>query len=132
MLINIRSDRPQILAKKYQFSARLLGFMCERPLGQAQNTMESENESEYQAPNISQKPAAKSLLNSESVDADVEQCIHEKKLPVQSVQPQIVDALSYYSLMDKVWHWTSLDWGRQCRIYLYILRIHLRSHQTFA
>jgi hypothetical protein len=33
------------------------------------------------------------------------------------VQLEMVRDLSHYHIVDDVWHWSSVDWGRRCELY---------------
>lgn len=34
---------------------------------------------------------------------------------MHSAQLEIVQDLSHYQLVDDVWHWSTVDWGRRCK-----------------
>ncbi|ORY13687.1 hypothetical protein BCR34DRAFT_480677 [Clohesyomyces aquaticus] len=112
-----QKDTLHTLAKHYDFSPRLLGLMCSDPIPQKPKSLQSKKSSSTlrsRRSNRSQKSQKSQTSPSSSKDAslDSEESVGMTSM-MQSTQLELVRDLSHYHIVDEVWHWSSVDWGRR-------------------
>ncbi|KAF2264577.1 hypothetical protein CC78DRAFT_516793 [Lojkania enalia] len=108
------------LAKHYDFSPRLLGLMCSDPVppkpAKSLRTKKSSATLHSRRSNKSRKSqrSKNSSHDAPSKDTilDSEESIGMTEM-MQSTQLELVRDLSHYTIVDEVWHWSSVDWGRR-------------------
>ncbi|KAK3203703.1 hypothetical protein GRF29_106g386842 [Pseudopithomyces chartarum] len=111
----MQKDVLHVLAKHYDFSPRLLGMMCSEPLAprssslrkkQSENTLGSGGSARSRKSQRSRRSA-----ENEKEDFDSEESIGMTEM-MHSTQLDMVRDLSHYHIVDEVWHWSTVDWGR--------------------
>ena len=115
----MQKDVLHVLAKHYDFSPRLLGMMCSEPLAprssslkkkQSENTLGSGGSARSRKSQRSRRSAGEN----EKEDFDSEESIGMTEM-MHSTQLDMVRDLSHYHIVDEVWHWSTVDWGRHCK-----------------
>ncbi|KAF2463191.1 uncharacterized protein BDR25DRAFT_307938 [Lindgomyces ingoldianus] len=106
-----QKDTLHTLAKHYDFSPRLLGFMCSDPVPPKPKSLQSKKSSSTLRSRGSNK-SQKSQGSSKQTSLDSEESIGMTEM-MQSTQLELVRDMSHYRMVDEVWHWSSLDWGRR-------------------
>jgi hypothetical protein len=143
-----QKDLLATLAKHYDFTPRLLGFMQSAPLKQPRSLYSSTKTSLVssllrrstpkqttpESPPESQKPlAVDSPMNSSPPNSILDPGLSSRELigmvtsDGASAMSDIADNLNPYFLANEIWHYSSVDWGRKCKSCL-VTRHHLRSH----
>lgn len=114
-----QKDILHALAKHYDFSPRLLGLMCSDPVpprSKHLNTRKSTSTMRSRKSHKSQK-SQKSHKSRKSVkdgSFDSEESIGMTDM-MHSTQLEMTRDLSHYHIVNDVWHWSSVDWGRRCK-----------------
>ncbi|KAF2657488.1 hypothetical protein K491DRAFT_626337 [Lophiostoma macrostomum CBS 122681] len=109
-----QKDTLHALAKYYDFSPRLLGLMCSDPVPPKPKPLQAKQSSAT----LRSRRSAKSHKSQEShgsskqTSLDSEESIGMTDL-MQSTQLEMVRDLSHYHIVNDVWHWSSVDWGRR-------------------
>lgn len=115
-----QKDTLHALAKHYDFSPRLLGLMCSDPIPPRPKPLETPKSTlsfRSRRSQRSSKRHATSEKSSKEASLDSEESIGMTEM-MQSTQMDLVRDLSHYRIVNEVWHWSSVDWGRRCRQYL--------------
>ncbi|KAF2667478.1 hypothetical protein BT63DRAFT_480436 [Microthyrium microscopicum] len=106
------------LAKYYDFSPRLLGFMCSNPIKPAKSIRSSKT-------SIKSSPIGTSIRNvlSKSRRTSPESSTMESSVDVEdnirmedfglSNEPDMNRVLNQYALASDLWHYSTMDWGRR-------------------
>jgi len=113
----LQKDTLHVLAQHYDFSPRLLGMMCsdppprESPLHTKQSsaTLGSSKSRKSQRSKRSQRSSEKP----KEASLDSEESIGMTDM-MHSTQLDMVRDLSHYHIVNEVWHWSTVDWGRRC------------------
>jgi hypothetical protein len=106
------------IAKHYDFSPRLLALMASDPLPPSSKPLKSSKSSSSLWSRKSywrggsQKSASAKGSKEERLES--EESIGMTEM-MQSTQMDLVRDMSHYHIVDEVWHWSSVDWGRRCR-----------------
>lgn len=121
----IQRETLHILAKHYDFSPRLLGLMCSEPVP-PKPTSASRANSQRSAATFFSRRSQRSHKTTESqkskrsgggskkkTSLDSEESIGMTEM-MHSTQLEVVRDLSHYHIVNDVWHWSSVDWGRRC------------------
>ncbi|EON61382.1 hypothetical protein W97_00596 [Coniosporium apollinis CBS 100218] len=105
-----QKDIIQTLAKHYDFSPRLLGIMCSTPLKPYPRSSEtSKNSSSIFR--FSHHAGPRKTMS--GLFRDPEDHVLEKS-DVSSIPPwDLLRGIDHYRLVNEVWHWSSVDWGRR-------------------
>ena len=120
-----QKDTLHALAKHYDFSPRLLGLMCSDPIPpkvkdlqskQSSTTLRSRRSLRSQKSHKS-RGSHKSNKSSKDDSLDSEESIGMTDM-MHSTQLEMVRDLSHYHIVNDVWHWSSVDWGRRCEFNL--------------
>lgn len=113
-----QKDTLHALAKHYDFSPRLLGLMCSDPIPPKQSSLRMKDSSATLGSRKSQKSYRSRQSGrshkSKANHLDSEESIGMTEL-MHSTQLEMVRDLSHYHIVDEVWHWSTVDWGRRCR-----------------
>ena len=96
--------------------------MLEKPLESAQMARSSKFASVPQSSEHCQESTFKNFWRRNFATQDLplnkshdpERYASERKLPNEVLQSRSTDSDTHYSLVDRVWHWTSFDWNRKC------------------
>ncbi|KAF2019019.1 hypothetical protein BU24DRAFT_385819 [Aaosphaeria arxii CBS 175.79] len=102
------------LAKHYDFSPRLLGTMCSDPIPPKPKFLHSKKSSatlrSRRSTKSSKSKSSHRSSNEESLDS--EESIGMTEM-MHSTQLEMVRDLGHYQIVNDVWHWSSVDWGRR-------------------
>jgi hypothetical protein len=109
-----QKDTLHALAKHYDFSPRMLGLMCSNPLPPKQDGLQTKKSSTTLGSRKSQRSYwSRNSQKSKEESLDSEQSIGMTDM-MHSTQLEMVRDLSHYHIVDEVWHWSTVDWGRRC------------------
>jgi hypothetical protein len=121
-----QKDTIAAVAKQYDFTPRLLGFMCSPPVKTSRSNQSSETSSRT---SIFHRPRHTGTGNGESYlrsglkrsppssrmqDSSSEDTIGLYSLGASSSPSGFQEALNPYSMANEIWHYSSVDWGRRC------------------
>lgn len=119
-----QKDLIRVLAGQFDFTPRLLATMCSDPVSPQREPLRKKKSSSTLRSRLSYKSNKSGSTKSASIrerarqanDAslDSEESIGLSEL-MQSTQLEMVQDLSHYQLVDDVWHWSTVDWGRRCK-----------------
>ncbi|KAI7469508.1 hypothetical protein KC357_g6439 [Hortaea werneckii] len=96
----------ELLAKRYDFSPRQLGLMCSDPLPPRRSPHSSQTES------AQSKHFWRRRLKSTSLDSDIEKNLDELSEHSSISSYDSAAKGNLYRIVDDVWHYTSVDFGR--------------------
>ncbi|KAF2804754.1 uncharacterized protein BDZ99DRAFT_525110 [Mytilinidion resinicola] len=99
------------LAKHYDFSPRLLALMCSDPIQPKSKPLSSRKSSSSLWSRKSHRRGG-SQKSSKQESLDSEESIGMSEM-MQSTQMDLVRDMSHYHIVNEVWHWSSVDWGRR-------------------
>jgi hypothetical protein len=110
----LQKDVLHTLAKHYDFSPRLLGMMCSEPLPRS-STLHTKNSTNTLSSARSRRSqrSKRSAASKETDTLESEESIGMTEM-MHSTQLDMVRDLSHYHIVDEVWHWSTVDWGRRC------------------
>jgi len=110
-----QKDTLHVLAKHYDFSPRLLGLMCSDPLPPKHDVLQTKKSSTT----LGSGKSHKSLRSRKSQKSKEESLDSEESIGMtdmmHSTQLEMFRDLSHYHIVDEVWHWSTVDWGRRCK-----------------
>ncbi|KAF2639817.1 hypothetical protein P280DRAFT_402517 [Massarina eburnea CBS 473.64] len=108
-----QKDTLHALAKHYDFSPRLLGMMRSDPLPSKEHQVRmKESSATVNSKNSHLSRLSRKSQRSKEGSLDSEESIGMTEL-MHSTQLEMVRDLSHYHIVDEVWHWSSVDWGRR-------------------
>jgi len=102
------------LARYYDFSPRLLALMCSNPVPPKANSLASPASSSTLKSRRTNK-SERSTKSSKRTTLDSEEESIGMTSMMESAQMEGVRDLGHYHVVDDVWHWSSVDWGRRCK-----------------
>jgi hypothetical protein len=110
-----QKDTLHALAKHCDFSPRLLGLMCSDPVPPKETRSRMKDSSTtFGSKKSQQSHASKKSQHRSKESVDFEESIGMTEL-MHSTQLEMVRDLSHYHIVDEVWHWSTVDWGRRCK-----------------
>lgn len=136
-----QKDLLTALAKHYDFTPRLLAFMCSTPLKHARFSSSSNSKSSstsfFHRSRHSDsatsglgagKTSPDSSILTPSTDAEEQFGMTDWK---DVSNPDFANNLNSYVLADEIWHYSSVDWGRRCKYFFSKMTIipELTSHR---
>jgi hypothetical protein len=103
-----QKDLLKVLGQHFDFTPRLLGMMRSDPSLPRSPSLRKKKSSSTLRSRFSGKSARakQSLASEESIG--MTELMH-------STQLEMVQDLSHYQLVNDVWHWSTVDWGRRCK-----------------
>jgi hypothetical protein len=115
-----QKDILRILGQHYDFSPRLLGLMCSDHVPPRSSPSTSNMEKSFSTLRSrishrskgSKSSSEKSKHKTPSMDS--EESIGMTEI-MHSTQLEVVRDLSHYQIVEDVWHWSTVDWGRRCK-----------------
>jgi hypothetical protein len=115
-----QKDTLQFLAEHFDFSPRLIGLMKSDPVPQKSSSLHSTKSSTtlHSRRSGRSKKSQKSQKSERSLEDDVidsEESIGMTDM-MHSTQLEMVRDLSHYQIVADVWHWSTVDWGRRCKL----------------
>ncbi|OCK82651.1 hypothetical protein K432DRAFT_433379 [Lepidopterella palustris CBS 459.81] len=105
-----QKDALHALARHYDFSPRLLDLMCSDPVQPKPKPLEASNSTSTLWSRKSHRQG--SQKSSKQASLDSEECVGLSDM-MHSTQMDLVHNLSHYHIVDEVWHWSTVDWGRR-------------------
>lgn len=114
-----QKDTLRLIGQHYDFSPRLLGMMCSDPvpprsaassMDRSVSTLRSRL-SHRSKHSKSSSETSKSDSNKDTIDS--EESVGMTEL-MHSTQLEMVRDLTHYQIVEDVWHWSTVDWGRRC------------------
>ena len=116
-----QKDTLRQIGQHYDFSPRLLGMMCSDPIpprSEAPNLEKSVSTLRSRASHRSRhskssSEKSKPVSNKDTIDS--EESIGMTEL-MHSAQLEMVRDLTHYQIVEDIWHWSTVDWGRRCKL----------------
>lgn len=110
-----QKDTLHVLAKHCDFSPRLLNLMCADPLpSKDDHSRMKESSNTFGSKESHRSRKSKKSQRSNDTNLDSEESIGMTDL-MHSTQLEMVREMSHYHIVDEVWHWSTVDWGRRCK-----------------
>ncbi|KZF26495.1 hypothetical protein L228DRAFT_279684 [Xylona heveae TC161] len=124
---NLQKDVVQAIALYYGFSPRLLGLMCSDPLKPMPMVIAERKRRFYHR--TSKDDTVRKTASSYVTDAEVGIQMTERKSAETSA---LRLDLNHYHLVDEVWHYSSVDWGRSymCLGFNSLYNVHIDLSNT--
>lgn len=115
-----QKDLLKVLGQYFDFTPRLLGMMRSDPCPPKTPSMRKRKSSSTLRSMLSHRSNKSGSTKQRAKEAnqatiDSEESIGMTEL-MHSTQLEIVQDLSHYQLVDDVWHWSTVDWGRRCKL----------------
>ncbi|KAL6708434.1 hypothetical protein ACN47E_002697 [Coniothyrium glycines] len=112
-----QKDLIHTLASHFDFTPRLLGMMCSNPIQPRPQSLRRKKSTSTLRSRLSHKSVKSDSTKLKATQAneassDSESSIGMSEL-MHSAQLEVVQDLSHYQLVDDVWHWSTVDWGRR-------------------
>jgi hypothetical protein len=110
-----QKDLIKVVGQHFDFTPRLLGIMRSDPCPPRMQSLRKGKSSSTLRSRFSGRsgPSAR-VKQANHSSHDSEESIGMTEL-MHSTQLEMVQDLSHYQLVDDVWHWSTVDWGRRCR-----------------
>ncbi|KAJ4323055.1 hypothetical protein N0V94_002079 [Neodidymelliopsis sp. IMI 364377] len=130
-----QKDTLRLIGQHYDFSPRLLGMMCSDPvpprlgsssLDKSVSTLRSRL-SHHSKHSKSSSKKSKSGSNKDTIGSEESVGMTEM---MHSTQLEMVRDLTHYQIVEDVWHWSTVDWGRRYLCLGYNTLHNVRSKQT--
>jgi hypothetical protein len=114
-----QKDLLKVLGQYFDFTPRLLGMMRSDPCPPKSPSMRKKKSSSTLRSMLSHRSSKSGSTQQRAKEAnqammDSEESIGMTEL-MHSAQLEMVQDLSHYQLVDDVWHWSTVDWGRRCK-----------------
>jgi hypothetical protein len=107
-----QKDLIRVIGQHFDFTPRLLGMMRSDPCPpKAQPLRKGKSSSTLRSKFSGASSRAK---HATQTSEDSESSIGMTEL-MHSTQLEMVQDLSHYQLVNDVWHWSTVDWGRRCK-----------------
>ncbi|OSS49562.1 hypothetical protein B5807_06240 [Epicoccum nigrum] len=130
-----QKDTLRTLGQHYDFSPRLLGMMCSDPIpprSEASSLEKSISTLRSRASHRSKhskSSSQKSKSGSNKNTIDSEESVGMTEL-MHSAQLEMVRDLTHYQIVEDIWHWSTVDWGRRYLCLGYNTLHNVRNKQT--
>ncbi|KAF2856212.1 hypothetical protein T440DRAFT_463549 [Plenodomus tracheiphilus IPT5] len=112
-----QKDLIRTLAGHFDFTPRLLGTMCSDPVPPRPASLHRKKSSSTLRSRLSHKSNHSDLIRARAKAANEASLDSESSIGMSdlmhSTQLEMVQDLSHYQLVDDVWHWSTVDWGRR-------------------
>lgn len=113
-----QKDLIKVLGQHFDFTPRLLGMMRSDPCPPKPQSLRKKKSTSTLMSRLSGKSNKSGSIKQRVKQAnqaslDSEESIGMTEL-MHSTQLEMVQDLSHYQLVDDVWHWSTVDWGRRC------------------
>lgn len=115
-----QKDLLKVLGQHFDFTPRLLGMMMSDPCPPRSQSASMRNKKSEST--LRSRFSGKSSRSHEArvkavhqTGRDSEESIGMTEL-MHSTQLEMVQDLSHYQLVNDVWHWSTVDWGRRCEL----------------
>ena len=119
----------EIIAKRYDLSPRLLGLMCSDPRNTRGNMPANESKGSSSFFAAAHQPL-RYLRHLQEQAIEMGEGWKSWDMPSME-EPATLPDMNHYQLVDEVWHYTSVDWGRKylCLGYNAIYNVHLKMSE---
>ncbi|CBX92672.1 hypothetical protein IAQ61_005956 [Plenodomus lingam] len=112
-----QKDLIRTLARHFDFTPRLLGTMCSDPVPPRPTSLHRKKSSSTLRSRLSNKSNQSGSIKARAREAneaslDFESSIGMSEM-MHSTQLEMVQDLTHYQLVNDVWHWSTVDWGRR-------------------
>ncbi|KAF1840962.1 uncharacterized protein K460DRAFT_321643 [Cucurbitaria berberidis CBS 394.84] len=112
-----QKDLIRTLARHFDFTPRLLGTMRSDPVPPRSQSLHKKKSSSTLRSRLSHKSNKSESIKARAREAnqaslDSEESIGMSEM-MHSTQLEMVRDLNHYQLVDDVWHWSTVDWGRR-------------------
>ncbi|KAF2199018.1 hypothetical protein GQ43DRAFT_377250 [Delitschia confertaspora ATCC 74209] len=111
-----QKDTLHALARNYDFSPRLLALMCSNPVPPKPKKdlrrRKSESTLKFSKTSNRSQRSSQGSGPKHGSRLDSEESVGMEEL-MESTQMELVRDTSHYHIVDEVWHWSSVDWGRR-------------------
>ncbi|CAO2650583.1 Nn.00g018750.m01.CDS01 [Neocucurbitaria sp. VM-36] len=129
-----QKDLIRTLASHFDFTPRLLGTMRSDPVPPRSESLRRKKSSSTLRSRLSQKSNKSDSIKARVRQAnqtalDSEESIGMTEM-MHSTQLEVVRDLNHYQLVDDVWHWSTVDWGRRFVCIGYNSLHNVRTKQT--
>jgi hypothetical protein len=104
-----QKDVIKVIGQHFDFTPRLLGMMRSDPSPPRTQSLQKKKSTSTLRSRFSGN-------SSRQTDRDSEESIGMTDL-MHSTQLEMVQDLSHYQLVNDVWHWSTVDWGRRCEYF---------------
>lgn len=108
----------RVLGQHFDFTPRLLGMMCSDPIPPRSQSLHKKKSSSTLRSRISHRSGRSGSSRSKAQEPpiDSEESIGMTEM-MHSTQLEMAQNLSHYQIVNDVWHWSTVDWGRRCKPY---------------
>ncbi|KAH8730972.1 hypothetical protein GQ44DRAFT_767543 [Phaeosphaeriaceae sp. PMI808] len=112
-----QKDLVDVLGQHFDFTPRLLGMMRSDPCPPRQPSLRKKKSSSTLRSRLSYKSSKSGSIKMRAKQAnqaslDSEESIGMTEL-MHSTQLELIQDLSHYQIVNDVWHWSTVDWGRR-------------------
>jgi hypothetical protein len=107
-----QKDLIKVVGQHFDFTPRLLGMMRSDPSPPKTQPLRKGKSSSTLRSRFS--GASSRVKHANQTSQDSESSIGMTEL-MHSTQLEMVQDLSHYQLVNDVWHWSTVDWGRRCK-----------------
>jgi hypothetical protein len=106
-----QKDLIKVIGQHFDFTPRLLGMMRSDPCPARREEVRKKKSSSTLRSRFSGQESKRS--EGSATGREEEESIGMTEL-MHSTQLEMVQDLSHYQLVNDVWHWSTVDWGRRC------------------
>lgn len=129
-----QKDLIRTLAGHFDFTPRLLGMMQSDPVPPRTESLRRKKSSSTLRSRLSHKSNKSDSMKARAREAneaslDSEESIGMSEM-MHSTQLDMIQDLGHYQLVDDVWHWSTVDWGRRFVCIGYNSLHNVRTKQT--
>ena len=114
-----QKDLIRTLARHFDFTPRLLGTMRSDPVPPRSDPLRRKKSSSTLRSRLSHKSNKSDSIKARVKEANQTSLCSEESIGMtemmHSTQLDMVRDLNHYQLVDDVWHWSTVDWGRRCK-----------------
>lgn len=113
-----QKDLLRVVGQHFDFTPRLLGMMMSDPCPprlQSRSIRKKKSESTLRSRFSGKSSRSATEKQVHQTGRDSEESIGMTEL-MHSTQLEMVQDLSHYQLVNDVWHWSTVDWGRRCKL----------------
>lgn len=108
-----QKDLIKVLGQHFDFTPRLLGMMRSDPCPPKPLSLRKNKSSSTLRSRLSGRSSKSARIKEANRSLDSEESIGMTEL-MHSTQLEMVQDLNHYQIVEDVWHWSTVDWGRRC------------------
>ncbi|KAH7080463.1 hypothetical protein BKA63DRAFT_244239 [Paraphoma chrysanthemicola] len=113
----VQKDLVKVLGQHFDFTPRLLGMMRSDPSPPKPQSLRKKKSSSTLRSRLSHRSNKSDSIRQRAKEANQASLESEESIGMtelmHSTQLEMVQDLSHYQLVDDVWHWSTVDWGRR-------------------